>query len=160
MKKVILLLMLTASLFTSCSSDDDSPQVQLETSTFKITLKGVIDGNQTNYPDPTDNTMRVTYILDEATTSADYTEALTNEALFERSNEVDASTVVGLKISSVTEDTFLTYIHVKIENLDTNEVVYDEDLDNTVVYSANGENQSTEISVIHNINDGTTTVLD
>ncbi|MCB0476311.1 MAG: hypothetical protein KDC69_11590 [Flavobacteriaceae bacterium] len=159
-KSIYVLTMLFITLF-SCSSDDNSSEdQQLETTNFKITISGVINGNFSNYPEPTDNSLKVDYLIDSQSETEIYTEALTNELMIQKEKTIEASNLLGVQMSILTVDTDFGYIEVKIENLDTNEVVVDEQLEKYLVYENPDTQSSLEITVIFDVLNSNITIED
>ena len=161
MKKSIYVLTLLFITLFSCSSDDDSSEdQQLETTNFKITISGVINGNFSNYPEPTDNSLKVDYLIDSHSETEIYTEALINELMIQKEKTVETSNLLGVQMSILTVDTDFGYIEVKIENLDTNEVVVDEQLEKYLVYENPDTQSSLEITVIYDVLNSNITIED
>lgn len=134
----------------------DFTTAQLPLKTYKITIEGLLDGNYSNYPDPTINSFKADYLFDDQHESMEYSEPITNEVWVEKSKSLSARNQVGVKLYIEQEHTFLTYLVFEIEDLDSGEIIFRGDVGSGTVVAPSSEedwadNASDEIKIIYDI---------
>ena len=157
-KSILFLFAITFSALVSCSNNDNVNENQVPLKEYKITISGVLDGDYSNYPNPTNNSFIATYIKDDVDEQITYTESLTNELTLERVKTVFARNQVGLKLNIAQVQTTLHYIEIKVEDLEAGVIVYNNQISKILV-STNPNSYSTlEIKVLYDIETNSTTL--
>jgi hypothetical protein len=160
MKKSFLILIISSfSLLISCSNDNDSQnENQLPLKEYKITINGVLDGDYSNYPNPTNNSFISTYIKDDTIEMITYTEPLTNELNLEKVKIVSARNQVGVKLNINQLQTTFYYIQIKIEDLETGTTIYNNQISKSLVSENPNSSNSLEIKVLYDVATNSTTL--
>lgn len=160
MKKSFLILIISSlSVLISCSNDNDSPnENQLPLKEYIITINGVLDGDYSNYPNPTNNSFISTYIKDDTSEMITYTEPLTNELNLEKIKIVSARNQVGVKLNINQLQTTLYYIEIKIEDLETGTTIYNNQISKSLVSENPNSSNSIEIKVLYDVVTDSTTL--
>lgn len=155
-----IFLVFVMSLSTSCSNEDDNniSEDLLPLKEYKITVNGVIDGDYTNYPNPTNNSFVATYIKDDNEEVITYTEALLNEMVLEKTKTISARNKVGIKLNINQSLTVLYYINIKIEDTLTGTIIYDSPINKGLVSSNPDAYSTTEIKVLYDVESNSTTL--
>lgn len=160
MKKSFLILIISSfSLLISCSNDNDSQnENQLPLKEYKITINGVLDGDYSNYPNPTNNSFISTYIKDDTSEMITYTEPLINELNLEKVKIVSARNQVGVKLNINQLQTTLYYIQIKIEDLETGTTIYNNQISKSLVSENPNSSNSLEIKILYDVATNSTTL--
>lgn len=129
---------------------------QLPLKNYKITIEGLLDGDHSNYPDPTANSFFAEFLFDNESEVLKYSEAITNEFWVEKSNYVSARNEVGVKVYIEQQYTFLTYLVFEVQDMDTGEIIFRGDVGpSTIVSPSNPENwgdsATYEIKLVYDI---------
>lgn len=129
---------------------------QLPLKSYKITFEGLLDGDHSNYPDPTTNSFFAEYLFDNQSEILQYSESITNEIWIEKSKTLSARNQVGVKVYIEQDYTFLTYLVFEVQDMDTGEIVFRGDVGPSTIVSPSspenwGDNAAYEIKVIYNI---------